>query len=173
MNIYRLAKSLLFLLIAMVASSLPALAQYNQGYGNGPIISCNSNDMRRHYCNIGSNRGVRVYRQHSDSACIEGRSYGVSGSQMWVDRGCRAEFQVIKGGGGGHGGGWNGGGSSTNVYCASDNMRRNYCSVGNYRNIRLVKKRSDAPCNQGSTYGYDRNGIWVDRGCRAEFEVFR
>jgi hypothetical protein len=52
-------------------------------------------------------------------------------------------------------------------------MRRNYCSVGNYRNIRLVKKRSDAACDLNRTYGFDRNGIWVDRGCRAEFEVFK
>ena len=179
---------MLFLLLASVST----MAQYGQGYGNGKIVSCNSNDMRRNFCTIGPNSGVRLYRQHSDAACIQGRTFGVRGRQMWVDRGCRAEFQVIPDR---HGrdNGWSRGHdndhgygdrddhdgwtrppvSSTTLYCASDNMRRNYCTVGSYRNIRLVRKRSDAACDMNRTYGFDRNGIWVDRGCRAEFEVFR
>jgi hypothetical protein len=52
-------------------------------------------------------------------------------------------------------------------------MRRNYCSVGPSRSIRLVRKRSDAACDMGRTYGFDRGGIWVDRGCRADFEVLK
>ena len=36
-----------------------------------------------------------------------------------------------------------------------------------------MRKLSDAPCIQGRTWGYDRNRIWVDRGCRALFEVGR
>jgi hypothetical protein len=186
MNKYRFLKLSLFLLIAM-AARVPAMAQ--------GIVSCNSNDMHRHFCDIGPNDGVRVSRQHSDAACIQGRTFGVQGRQMWVDGGCRAEFAIVpdrRGGGydrghnrdhhDNHGNpyrgnddhGWNRGpASSSTVYCASDNMRRNFCSVGPSRSIRLVRKRSDAACDMGRTYGFDRGGIWVDRGCRADFEVVK
>ena len=37
--------------------------------------------------------------------------------------------------------------------------------------VRLMKQRSDSPCNQGYSWGFDRGGVWVDRGCRADFAV--
>ena len=37
--------------------------------------------------------------------------------------------------------------------------------------MRLLKQRSDSPCNQGYSWGFDRGGVWVDRGCRADFAV--
>jgi DUF3011 family protein len=180
MNKDGLRRLSLLLLVVMGVACLPAMAQY------GPTISCNSNDMRRHFCQIGPNDGVRLVRQHSDAACIQGRTFGVNGGSMWVDRGCRAEFQVIPdrhgrndnwnhGNGGNHDGYDHdrGQAASSTVYCASDNMRRNYCNVGPSRNIRLVRQRSDAACQMNRTYGFSRDGIWVDRGCRADFEVYR
>ena len=53
--------------------------------------------------------------------------------------------------------------------CASDDGRRHYCQVDTSRGVRMTRQRSGSPCNQGSTWGYDRRGIWVDRGCRADF----
>jgi Protein of unknown function (DUF3011) len=187
MNTYRFAKFSLVLLAAMVAASLPAMGQ--------AVVSCNSNDMHRHYCDIGPNDGVRVASQHSHAACIEGRTFGVHENQMWVDGGCRADFAIVpdrRRGGydrdhdrdrhDNHGmpyrdsehDRWDRGPvASSTVYCASDNMRRNFCSIGPSRNIRLIRKRSDAPCDFNRTYGFDRGGIWVDRGCRADFEVVK
>jgi hypothetical protein len=141
------------------------------GNGSDQVVSCSSDNMRRNYCNIGPNRGVRLIRQRSDARCEEGRSFGSSGNQMWVDRGCRGDFEVI---GRGRPGWWgNGGnnGTSSVVYCASDDMRRNYCNVGPNRGIKLTRQRSDARCELNRTYGFDRDRIWVDRGCRADFEV--
>ncbi len=37
--------------------------------------------------------------------------------------------------------------------------------------VRLYDRLSDARCQEGRTWGYDRNKIWVDDGCRAVFEV--
>ena len=34
-----------------------------------------------------------------------------------------------------------------------------------------MKQRSDSSCRQGYSWGYDRRGIWVDHGCRADFQV--
>jgi hypothetical protein len=59
------------------------------------------------------------------------------------------------------------------ITCASDDGRRVYCEVDTRGGVRLVRQISGSPCQEGSTWGYDERGIWVDRGCRAEFEVSR
>jgi Protein of unknown function (DUF3011) len=46
-----------------------------------------------------------------------------------------------------------------------------FCNVNTSGGVRLVRQRSDADCIYNRTWGYDRRGIWVDRGCRADFEV--
>lgn len=57
------------------------------------------------------------------------------------------------------------------VYCESGDMKRHWCSEGIGRQVTMSRQRSTAPCVQGRTWGVDRSGIWVDRGCRADFEV--
>ena len=76
-------------------------------------------------------------------------------------------------------GGWSGNDSRDggygrqSVYCASDDgVRRTYLvNTGGF--VRLVNQRSGSACVQGRTWGFTRNSIWVDRGCRADFEVGR
>jgi hypothetical protein len=61
---------------------------------------------------------------------------------------------------------------SQNIYCASDDGRRRTCPINTGSgNVRLVNQRSGTACVQGRTWGFNRTGIWVDRGCRADFEV--
>lgn len=57
------------------------------------------------------------------------------------------------------------------VYCGSDDNRRHTCSVDTRGGVRLVDQKSDASCVEGRSWGYKSNYIWVDRGCRADFEV--
>src|SRR5258706_6090642 len=57
------------------------------------------------------------------------------------------------------------------VRCESPSFRDNYCAVETHGSVRLSHQISRAPCRQGSTWGYDRHGIWVTEGCIAEFEV--
>jgi hypothetical protein len=109
-----------------------------------------------------------MVRQRSGSPCQQGSTWGYDRRGIWVDRGCRADFVVNTyrpnpGYGPGPGG--------QTITCSSDNGRRNYCAVDTRRGVRLVRQRSGSPCQQGSTWGYDRRGIWVDRGCRADFVV--
>lgn len=59
------------------------------------------------------------------------------------------------------------------VTCASNDGRRVYCDADTRNGVALVEQHGNVPCRQGSTWGYDRRGIWVDRGCRADFEVRR
>src|SRR5271170_7477072 len=57
------------------------------------------------------------------------------------------------------------------ITCSSNDGKRNYCSVDTRRGVRLSRQISGSPCIQGNTWGYDGRGVWVDRGCRAEFLV--
>jgi hypothetical protein len=61
-----------------------------------------------------------------------------------------------------------------NITCSSNDGRRAYCDLDTRGvEIRMLRQISGSPCRQGETWGWDRRGIWVDRGCRAEFAVSR
>jgi hypothetical protein len=149
------------------------------GPGSVGTISCSSDDGRRHYCGGNIQGRVRLVQQRSESPCREGYSWGSDGRGIWVDHGCRADFAVE----GGRGGGWDrdrdrddwnrGGGADAVISCASDDMHRHYCPVNTRGGVQLLKQRSDSSCRQGYSWGYDRRGIWVDHGCRADFQVIR
>lgn len=55
------------------------------------------------------------------------------------------------------------------ITCESRDGNYNYCRVDTDNNVRLERKISLSECRYGSSWGYDKRGIWVDRGCRAEF----
>ena len=59
------------------------------------------------------------------------------------------------------------------ITCSSNDGRRNWCDIGPTRDVRLVRQISGSPCVRDSTWGVDRRGLWVDRGCRAEFVAGR
>jgi hypothetical protein len=57
------------------------------------------------------------------------------------------------------------------VRCTSDDMGPRQCNVGRVRYAEIARQYSNSPCIYGQTWGYQRNFIWVDRGCRADFWV--
>ncbi|MBZ5608981.1 MAG: DUF3011 domain-containing protein [Acidobacteriia bacterium] len=60
------------------------------------------------------------------------------------------------------------------ITCSSNHGERVYCDADTRdRDVRMVRQISGSPCRQGETWGWDQRGIWVDRGCRAEFAVKR
>jgi Protein of unknown function (DUF3011) len=140
-------------------------------------ITCSSDDGHRHVCPAYVRGGVRLVNQRSGSPCQKGYSWGADQQGIWVDHGCRADF-ALEQGDRDHDRDYDRdhdrdpGGVST-VNCSSDDMHRHYCAVDTRGGVRLIKQRSDARCQQGYSWGYDRQGIWVDRGCRADFEVGR
>lgn len=158
-------------------------------------VTCASDDGHRHYCKVNTSRGVQMTKQRSGSPCIQGQTWGYDQRGIWVDRGCRADFLLSDynngnggpgyngpgfgrpGNGNGNGNGWNGpgdGGATVGgqrLTCSSDNGKKNYCNTNTSRGVRMVNQRSGSPCVQGQTWGYDRRGVWVDRGCRADFIV--
>jgi hypothetical protein len=67
---------------------------WNNGGGRGEIISCDSRDRRDRRCNVTIRRDVRLVRQTSGTACIEGQTWGWDRNGVWVTGGCRGQFLV-------------------------------------------------------------------------------
>lgn len=177
----------LSLMFAMVVASVPmaAAAQYyDDGYGYGPqVVRCSSTSHRTNYCNVDTRGGVRLVRQESRAACVPGRTWGHDRRGIWVSSGCRAQFEI----GGGYAGrpgygrhdygpgpgyGRPGGGYGQVVRCESNDGRSRFCRIpgGIYR-VDLVRQLSRTDCHYNYNWGYRRDGIWVEAGCRGEFRV--
>jgi hypothetical protein len=56
--------------------------------------------------------------------------------------------------------------------CESRHNRFQSCRIPDpHSEIALVEEFGRVRCIRGETWGNDANGIWVDRGCRARFQV--
>lgn len=96
-------------LLALVSASLasPLAAQSNWGNNNNGwnnqndrIIRCESWNYRYARCNADTRDGVRLSRVIAGN-CSNGRNWGTTRNYIWVKNGCRAEFELRRGGGGG------------------------------------------------------------------------
>lgn len=57
-------------------------------------ITCSSTNGRRATCGADTSHGVTLLRELRGSHCEEGFSWGYNRREIWVDRGCRAEFAL-------------------------------------------------------------------------------
>lgn len=140
------------------------------GGGGGGTVRCESKDGRRKECSTNFRGNAVLVRQLSSSRCVQGQSWGQGyDNTVWVSNGCRGEFS--DGGGGSYPG--NGGGNDDySVTCSSANGRQSTCAWNSrYGRPVLIQQLSSDACREGSTWGYQGNQIWVDRGCRARFGV--
>ena len=153
----------------------PPLMHAQWGSGGRRTVRCESQNNRYAYCPTYTNGRVRLQQQLSNTPCRQYDTWGEEGdgSGIWVRNGCRAVFVVGGGGGGGWGGGGGGGGGwGGTITCKSENFRYNRCPVYQGRGrVRLTRQLSNASCVRGSSWGVDRDGIWVNNGCAAEFEI--
>ena len=150
----------------------------NQGWAGE--VTCRSRNNQSQTCRANTQGRVRVLEQYSNASCIEGQSWRYDNQSITVRNGCQARFAYGYGNQGGGGSGWGGSGGSGGgwgnnrgfageIRCASRNNQYQRCSVDTGGRVELVERISNASCNQGSSWGYDRNSIWVNRGCEARF----
>lgn len=160
---------------AQVATGVAPLTLAQHGRDT---IQCNSINMRRASCSMPWRDAV-LLRQTSNSACVQGRTWGVQRGSVWVDRGCGGVFAAAGRPGAGPGpGGWAPGpGWDKNIVvrCGSPQYNYNMCQVDTGRGGRVFVNRqlSDTRCVEGRNWGWNRAGVWVDKGCSAEFMVQR
>lgn len=60
--------------------------------------------------------------------------------------------------------------AQTRITCESDGGYK-YCEVPTRAKAILVREISSGVCVASVNWSYDRRGIWVDKGCKGEFEV--
>ncbi len=119
-----------------------------------------------------------MVRQTSSARCVRGQNWGVDRRGLWVDRGCGGIF-VEAGRGPGHGpGGWQPGpgwDTTLRLSCQSSDYRYWFCQVdiGPAGRVRIERQLSQAACIEGRSWGFNRAGVWVDRGCAATFVIDR
>jgi hypothetical protein len=145
------------------------------GYGNqgggyaNQVIRCESRDYQRNRCSIDTRNGVQLQRQLGNTPCVQGRNWGWDRGSVWVSNGCRGEFFAV---GGNNNGGWNGDNGSIRVIeCSSRNYRPERCNTP-IRSSASIERVLGGECVLGRTWGWDRNGIWVNDGCRGRFRVY-
>lgn len=137
----------------------------------GAMVSCESRNYQQEFCPL-PNGVVQVLlaTQRSQAPCIEGRTWGWRANAIWVNAGCDADFQVRMA----HAAPPPPAPPSAGLlYCESREYAYSFCPTGRLRSAQLVNQHSQAPCVAGQSWGYQNDGIWVDRGCAAEFSVQR
>ncbi|HVT04428.1 MAG TPA: DUF3011 domain-containing protein [Thermoanaerobaculia bacterium] len=165
---------LVFLATAGLVMFTAAAAQAEQ-----KTIRCESNDQHYHECTYSGPGKVKLSNTLSKESCELGRSWGVKSSGIiWVDRGCRADFVIkdrdSRDGDSRHPGRYENEplqNASTTVLCESQDDHRKRCTADTRYGAQLSRQLSKDKCIEGRDWGYDRNGIWVDHGCRAEFTL--
>ena len=145
----------------VLLAAAPAFAVVHNNQSNR--IRCESGGGYQE-CRAGNVGSVALERQISKASCVEGKTWGYTRNGVWVDRGCRADFVVNTGAAYS---GRNNGTVST-IVCESGGKRQR-CTADTHYGVQLGRQISKTNCIEGDTWGYDQHGVWVDRGCRAEF----
>ncbi|MET1163178.1 MAG: DUF3011 domain-containing protein [Pseudoxanthomonas sp.] len=136
----------------------------------GTVVRCESRSRQVERCPADTRNGVRLTRLLSASECVENQGWGYDEEGIWTARGCRAEFRV--------GSSQSGRGSvapiareSARLVCESNGEQRARCDVRVAKGVDLLRQLSKTRCVKDDNWGWDSTGIWVDKGCRAEFGV--
>lgn len=158
----------------------------NPGWSGDPnyanAVICESVNERYARCAVDTRGGVELSRQLSRGACIAGRTWGYEPGFIWVDRGCRGEFEIGRGGYGPPGFGqpgygepnWGIGSDEFLIRCESIDQRQAFCPFDVGRaNVTLERQLSRGACSLGRTWNFNPRGIYVSGGCRGEFRVDR
>lgn len=128
------------------------------------VVRCESNG-RPQSCPVRLDGApVRLLRQLSVLPCREGQGWGYKRNEVWTTRGCQGDFEVADEQG-------RFVDMPRRLTCESKSKKRRFCGASISTSATLSNQLSSTPCEEGSTWGWNRNGIWVDGGCRAEFSV--
>ena len=138
----------------------------DSGGSNSFEFNCASIDTKYRECQLPVDGRARVVKRFSEAKCDEGRGWGQRGDRVWVDHGCRARFEVVRGGSGG------GSGGNGRVDCRSQSGRYAECRIDRGYVGRLERDYSGGRCSQGN-WGSSDGLVWVRNGCQGRFALQR
>lgn len=146
---------------------------WNNNNGNGQTVRCESRGNDRRECRADTRGGVQLQRVLG-GRCQQNRDWGWRNDRIWVDNGCRADFRTGSFGGSGgswdngnnNGGNWNG----NTIRCESRNYAYRECRTDTRGGVQLVRVLG-GNCQMNRSWGWRNDLIWVDNGCRADFQT--
>jgi hypothetical protein len=116
-----------------------------------PTATCAAAAGAREICAANTADGVTLVR--ASPVCVLGRTWGYDEDGIWVSDGCQASFVLT---------------TRAALMCDSDGERQD-CAADTSAGVVLARSTATAACVLGQTWGYDADGVWVDKGCHAEF----
>ncbi len=130
-------------------------------------LHCESRQGKLNRCTANTRGGVKLAKRFSQARCIEGKTWGYDELGVWVHRNCSGLFVI---------------GDETRlvdstptaprqIVCESRSGRRHHCPLDVRPGVQLVRELHGKACIEGATWGYGKRGIWVDKGCRALFQI--
>lgn len=141
---------------------------WGNNYRDDDFVRCESYGMRRNSCRVGNlgNAQVTLIHQLSHYNC-QG-NWGHNQSEIWVARGCKADFRISRYNPG-YGNGYDHGDDINTLECLSNGSYVEYCQVPELAHVELLEvlNRRGNACR--GNWGYDPRGIWVRNGCKARF----
>ncbi|MGF6419159.1 hypothetical protein ABH900_002662 [Stenotrophomonas sp. AN71] len=167
---HRLLFSITTASVALLLAATTVAAQDYDSDHSSPL-RCESQFNKPQQCPIEGR--MRLAKQLSVTRCVEDQNWGQGRRVLWVTDGCRAEFVADE-----HGRGrWPGRGRDRDddgerLVCESYEQKDKECRIRVRRDVRLIKQKSATPCIEDRNWGWDRRGVWVSDGCRAEFRVY-
>lgn len=134
-------------------------------------VVCTSIDGRYRECAAPFRGTAVVTQQISDAACVEGRTWGQRAGTIWVNRGCRARFGIVRDGMANRGYGGRDNPNDRRVVCTSNRGAYRECNTGFRGQVYLSHQLNNSnACVEGRTWGQRSGTVWVRGGCRAQFE---
>ncbi len=146
--------------ILMTSVALILFAAVAEGQSS---LRCESPNGKYHECRVSGPGRVVLTQQLSDTACVEGKTWGTRNGMVWVSNGCRGDFALTSN--------LSRNAVGTTLVCESLNNIKHTCRADVRSNVVLTRQISDNACVRGRSWGTNREGIWVDKGCRAEFSI--
>lgn len=65
-----------------------------QAHAQDTVVKCESEHEKRVSCEMNTGGVVRVKQQLSKTRCVENENWGITKHTVWVDKGCRAVFEL-------------------------------------------------------------------------------
>lgn len=125
------------------------------------VVVCQSLDGKRADCRADTSAGVQIIRSFNEARCGYGHEWGYDRKGVWVTDGCRAAF-AVRG---------NPRPTVASITCESLDGARQVCGAETHFGVALVRQMSESGCTLDESWGFDRDGIWVANGCRAQFAL--
>jgi len=154
-----LAASLIAGYSAYALAAAPAAEE-----GGGMRFRCETDSSQQRYCKVDTSDGITLVKQISDVPCMQGRNWDYDRHGVWVSHRCGGEFVTGKRVD-------RPPGQGPEVRCESQANRIEHCPADTRKGVRLARQLSASDCVEGLDWGHDDEGIWVARGCRAEFRI--